>query len=277
MKIGSPEHRDTFCRHFMQTYTEFDPDTLPWPELDADSLQRLKSVPFWEEVFYTERRAGAIVKAFVETIKEAVALQGLEETRHAKLIRVMIEKYGIDAAERPLEDVTDNVETRFKDFGFGECMDSFLGFGVFKIAMANQFLPKEMFAIFETLMYEETRHIVFFVNWMAYNQARKGFLARALLPVTSFVYYMRALGRMIGTAKRGKEMNDGKEFSATQASLFLNDFTFRRFLEDCYSENRRRMDAFEPDLLRPSFLPQLAETALGALRLWSFRAKPLPA
>jgi hypothetical protein len=26
MKIGSPEHRDTFCKHFMQTYTEFDPE-----------------------------------------------------------------------------------------------------------------------------------------------------------------------------------------------------------------------------------------------------------
>ena len=184
MKIGSPEHRDTFCRHFMRTYTEFDPDTLPWPELDEAALKRLKSVPFWEEVFYTERRAGAIVAAFTETIndpvmKEAVALQGLEEARHAKLIRVMIEKYGIDAAERPLEDVSDNVETRFKDFGFGECMDSFLGFGVFKIAMQSEFLPKEMFTIFETLMYEETRHIVFFVNWMAYTQARKGFFARA--------------------------------------------------------------------------------------------------
>jgi hypothetical protein len=37
------------------------------------------------------------------------------------------------------------------------------------------------------------------------------------------------------------------------------------------------MGAFDAELLRPSFLPQLAETALGALRLWSFRAKPLPA
>jgi hypothetical protein len=282
MKIGSQEHRDTFCRHFMQTYTEFDPDTLPWPELDAESLARLKSVPFWEEVFYTERRAGAIVAEFSKTVtdpvlREAIELQGKEEARHAKLIRVMIEKYGIDAAERPVEDVSDNVERRFKDFGFGECMDSFLGFGVFKIAMANQFLPKEMFAIFETLMYEETRHIVFFVNWMAYNQARKGFFARMLLPVTDFVYYMRAVGRLVGTARRGAEVNDGKEFSATQASVFLDDFTFRRFLEDCYSENRRRMGAFDAELLRPSFLPQLAETALGAMRLWSFRAKPLPA
>ena len=69
----------------------------------------------------TERRAGAIVAEFVKTIKdpvmkEAVALQGFEEARHAKLIRVMIERYGIDAAERPLEDVSDNIETRFKDF-----------------------------------------------------------------------------------------------------------------------------------------------------------------
>src|SRR5258708_25783037 len=282
MKIGSPEHRDTFCKHFMQTYTEFDPDTLLWPELDEAALTRLKSVPFWEEVFYTERRAGAIVAEFVKTVadpvmKEAVALQGFEEARHAKLIRVMIEKYGIDAAERPLEDVSDHVETRFKDFGFGECMDSFLGFGVFKIAMQSEFLPAEMFSIFETLMYEETRHIVFFVNWMAYNQAQKGVLARALLPLTDFRYYMRALGRMVGTAKRGKELNDGKEFSATQAPVFLDGFTFRRFLEDCYSENRRRMGVFDKELLRPSFLPQLAETALGAMRLWSFRAKPLPA
>src|SRR5882757_10628938 len=282
MKIGSQEHRDAFCTHFTQTYIEYDPKTLPWPVLNADALHRLQSVPFWEEVFYTERRAGAIVAAFTATVsdpvvKAALALQGEEETRHANLIRVMIDKYGLDAPERPMEDLGPDTETRFKDFGFGECLDSFLGFGLFKIAWQSEFLPKELFAIFETLMYEETRHIVFFVNWMAYNQAQKGFFAKMMLPFTDFRYYMRALGRMVGTAKRGAELNDGKEFSTTQASVFLNDFTFRRFLEDCYSENRRRMDAFEPDLLRPSFLPQLAETALGALRLWSFRAKPLPA
>jgi hypothetical protein len=66
-------------------------------------------------------------------------------------------------------------------------------------------------------------------------------------------------------------------FAATQASVFLDGFTFRRFLEDCYSENRRRMGAFDTELLRPSFLPQLTDAALSALRLWSFRARPLPA
>jgi len=78
---------------------------------------------------------------------------------------------------------------------------------------------------------------------------------------------------MAGLARRGKELNDGKNFAATQVSMFLDGFNFRRFLEDCYSENSRRMSAFEPELLRPSFLPQLAEVALKALRLWSSQAK----
>jgi hypothetical protein len=253
MKIGSEEHKHLFCNHFVRTYQDYDPKTLPWPDLDEAALLRLRSVPFWQEVFYTERRAGAIVKAFTD------------------------ERYGIDAKELPLETLPADIETAFKDFGFGECVDSFLGFGVFKIARTSGFLPDSMFAIFETLMYEETRHIVFFINWMAYNQARRGIVARTAAPLVSLRYYIRAFKRMIGVAKRGAEKNDGKEFAATQASVFLDGFTFRRFLEDCYAENRRRMSEFEPEMLKPSFLPQLAGTALSALRLWSFRSKPQPA
>src|SRR6267154_2706297 len=269
MKIGSQEHRDVFCRHFTQTYTEYDPHTLPWPVLDDEALQRIRSVPFWEEVFYTERRAGAIVAAFTETVadpvlREALALQGREETRHARLIRVMIEKYGLDAAERPLEDISEDIETRFKDFGFGECLDSFLGFGLFKIALQSEFLPKEMLRIFDTLMYEETRHIVFFVNWMAYRQVQRRRGARWRRAAASLRFYTRALKRMVGTARQGAAANDGKDFSATQASVFLDGFTFRRFLEDCYAENARRMAVFDAEVIKPSFLPQLAETAPAA-------------
>src|SRR4029078_4061703 len=104
-----------------------------WPELDDAALQRLRAVPFWEEVFYTERRAGAIVSAFTETVtdpvlREALALQGEEETRHAKMIRVMIDRYGLDAPERPMEDLSQNIERRFTDFCFGGAPDSFVGF-----------------------------------------------------------------------------------------------------------------------------------------------------
>jgi len=277
--IGSEAHKQIFCKHFHDTYQDYDPATLPWPELDEASLARLRSVPFWQEVLHTELRAGAIVKAFTETIgdpqlKEAVALQGFEEARHAELIRVMIKRYDIDAQETPIDPLPADIETAFKDFGYGECVDSFLGFGVFKIAQQAGFLPPSMFQIFERLMYEETRHIVFFVNWMAYRQMQKRRGRIWWRAAASLRFYWRALRRLIGTARRGAQVNDGKDFSATQASMFLEGFTFRRFLEDCYSENARRMKEFDAELLRPSFLPALADAALTSLRLWNFRRRP---
>jgi hypothetical protein len=56
--------------------------------------------------------------------------------------------------------------------------------------------------------------------------------------------------------------------------VFLDDFTFRRFLEDCHDENLRRMSDLDPGLLKPSFLPKLADVALTSLRIWSFGRKP---
>jgi hypothetical protein len=278
VRIGTAAHRDLFCRDFVATYQDYAPETLPWPTLDEAALARLRAVPFWEEVLHTELRAGAIVKGFTETIddpvlKEAVALQGFEEARHAELIRVMIRRYGIDVSEHPVAPLPADIETAFKDFGFGECVDSFLGFGVFKIARQSGFLPESMFAIFDTLMYEETRHIVFFVNWMAYRQAQRGWIGRLSRPAAALRFYARAFRRVFATARRGADANGGKDFTATQASVFLDGFTFRRFLEECYSENARRMSAFDAGLLRPSFLPALADAALSALRLWSFRAE----
>src|SRR5271165_126290 len=108
IKVGSEAHKELFCRQFLETHELYDPATLRWPDLDEAQLSRLRSVPFWQEVYHTERRAGAIVAAFTPMVadplvREAVALQGVEEERHAQLLRVMIDRYDLDATEQPLE------------------------------------------------------------------------------------------------------------------------------------------------------------------------------
>ena len=134
------------------------------------------------------------------------------------------------------------METAFIDFGFGECMDSFLGFGAFKTARQSEFLPEAMFEIFDVLMYEETRHIVFFINYMAWREVQRGRGAAPLRALTSAWYYGRALSRLLGMVRRGKDTNDGKDFTITEANMFLEGFSFRQFVEDCYRENARRME-----------------------------------
>jgi hypothetical protein len=185
----------------------------------------------------------------------------------------MIRRYRIAAEERPVEPLSTDLRRAFADFGYGECLDSFLGFGVFKIARRAGFLPEPLFEIFDMLMREETRHIVFFINWMAWQQASRGGLAGWLRGVTAARYYGRAIGRLLGTVRRGRRANDGRDFSATQASVFLEGFTLPSFVEECCVEHERRMREFHPDLLRPSLLPRLAAIVLTGLRLGrGFRA-----
>jgi len=279
MKIGSDEHKERFCRDFIASHCRFDPATLTWPDLDDLALERLRAIPFWQEVLYTERRAGAIVDAYAQTIadplvRDAVALQGFEEARHAELLREMIRRYRIAAEERPLDEpLSRDLRRAFADFGYGECLDSFLGFGVLKIARRSGFLPERLFEIFDMLMREETRHIVFFINWMAWEQAARRGLAGRLRGVNAARYYGRAIGRLLVTVRRGRQANDGRDFSATQASVFLEGFTLRNFIEECCVEHERRMREFAPDLLKPRFLPRLAAIVLAGLRLGNgFRA-----
>jgi hypothetical protein len=273
MKIGSEEHKQRFCRDFIASHCGFEPKTLTWPELDEPALDRLRAIPFWQEVLYTERRAGAIVDAYAQTIADplvhqAVALQGFEEARHAELLRQMVGRYSIVADERPLEEpLGPDLHRAFADFGYGECLDSFLGFGVFKIARRSAFLPEPLFEIFDMLMQEETRHIVFFINWMAWHQAARGKIAGWLRGANAARYYVRAIARLLATVQRGRRANDGKDFSATQASVFLEGFTLRSLIEECCAEHERRMRDFDPNLLRPRFLPRLARMALAGLRL----------
>src|ERR1700733_3567992 len=249
IKVGSNAHKELFCRQFLETHELYDPAVLPWPELDDAQLGRLRSVPFWQEVYHTERRAGAIVAAFTPMVqdplvREAVALQGVEEARHAQLLRVMIDRYGLAAPEQPLDAFPADLETAFIDFGFGECMDSFLGFGAFKTARQSEFLPEGMFTIFDVLMFEETRHIVFFINYMAWREVQRGRGIAPLRALTSAWYYAKAMSRLWGMVRRGKDANDGKDFAITEANMFLDGFSFRQFVEDCYHENGGRMRGF---------------------------------
>src|SRR5262249_5693024 len=104
--VGRAGQKGLFVGNFWPSHCRLDPASLSWPDLDEAALGRLRGIPFWQEVLYTERRAGAIVAAYARTIadplvREAAALQGVEEARHAALLRVMIDLYGVRAIDSP--------------------------------------------------------------------------------------------------------------------------------------------------------------------------------
>ena len=43
MRIGSDAHKELFCRDFVRSHVQYDPKTLPWPELGGPALDRLRA------------------------------------------------------------------------------------------------------------------------------------------------------------------------------------------------------------------------------------------
>ena len=175
MRIGSEAHLTLLCREFIDTHDPFEPERLPWPELDASSIAKLRDLPFWDEAIRTERRTGAKVTAYAAQespplLREAVALQGYEETRHAALLDTLIRRYDIRVDPGPDQPLPTNLEAAFMRTGYGECIDSFFAFGMFALARQTQFLPPTLLSVLEPIVQEEVRHILFLVNWVAYKR-----------------------------------------------------------------------------------------------------------
>ncbi|UBF24912.1 ferritin-like domain-containing protein [Kovacikia minuta CCNUW1] len=273
MRIGSEEHKRLFCESFMESHRIYEPEQIPLPQLDTATLDRLRSIPFWDEALYTERKAGKMLDAFSERvediqIREAIALQGREEARHGRLIQYLLNHYAIEIPQRPEREIPADLEPAFVKFGYGECFDSFFAFGLFAIARQAGLMPEDFFTLFDPILDEEARHMVFFVNWIAYQQVQAG--RDWLRPANSLWQYTGALQRRLDNlpiSKKKKKSSNKKGFTATGVKSFTLNLTLEQFLQTCIEENARRMSVYNQQLLRPEFLPALAGVALHTLRL----------
>jgi len=267
VRIGSNEHKELFCRSFIETHHAYDPKDWPWPELDDISLARLRAIPIWTMALEVEMGAGAMLDGFAKTepdplVRQALALQGYEEDRHGRILQCMIERYGL----RVTPQVPKKEPTRraFIDFGYDECVDSFAGFGIFRLARDARILPEALTSLFARVLVEEARHIVFFINWVAWDRSRRGLRGPVLQTIPALSSYASAITRRV---KGGAELQSG-DGQTDNLDLFgevLNNLTPAAFVRACVNENDRYMASFDPRLLRPRVIPTLARIALAIL------------
>ena len=267
-RFGSAEHKTLFCREFVDTFRPYEVRDIQWPELTADDLARLRALPFWDEAVSSERTAGARVQAMADAerdpvLREAIAMQGYEESRHAALLESMLAHYEIASPDEPGERPRDP-EWGFLRMGYGECFDSFFAFGLFRLAADSGIFPRPLVERFDGVMQEEARHILFFANWVAYRglqlpfHGKARFLVRRGLGVS-----LQALGR-IRTALQLRDAEAGDDFTM-QVPESIGEVTLRTLAETCLRENERRLGLYDPRLLRPRLVPRLVRQVLRVL------------
>ena len=267
--VGSEEHRRLYCGTFVATHKPYRPEDIAWPQLDAEALGRLAALPVWNEAVRTEAATAVKVQTLGRAerdpvLAEAIALQGYEEGRHADVITLLTRRYGIAvdpfSTPAPPADPT----WTFLRTGYGECLDSFFAFGLFEIGRRTELFPRELIAIFDQIMQEEARHILFLVNWAADIRARRGLLARPAFDLRrAWNIGAQAFDRVRGAmAMKGSGSQDGFTMKTHRE---LGDFSLRQLLELCLEENARRLAPYDARLLRPALAPATARVLLRLL------------
>ncbi|MBV1688658.1 ferritin-like domain-containing protein [Novosphingobium sp. G106] len=278
VQLGSEAHLTLMCRTLLDTHDPYRPALLDWPKLDPDTEGKIKSLPIWDVAVAVEERAGLNVRTYAKLIghpllRSAVEMDAFEESRHKIVLANLVEAYGI--AIPPAEDLKPprDAEWAFMVTGYSECIDSFFGFGLFKLAADPGFFPQELVDTFDPVMREEGRHILFFVNWVAWWRRnmpwwRRPYFELKVLAVWLFLIAERmSFAKGMGANPKGEDTN----FTLNGSKELGVEVTFTELAKICLAENDRRLGVYDDRLVRPRFVPKMIRLAL---RLVGWRNRP---
>ena len=276
---GSETHKTAFCRMLLDTHNPFKPSIIDWPMLDADARERLVSLPIWDIAVQTEGKARQRVLSYAAMIEDpllrrAVELDGFEEGRHKEVLANLVEAYGIRLAPEPEYRRPRDPEWAFMVTGFSECIDSFFAFGLFALAKRSGFFPPALVDTFEPVMQEEGRHILFFVNWVAWHKRNLPWSHRPLFAVKVLAVWLLLVWERIGIARGVGNAGEGSgavpqdnNFTLTGSkAVGAVDLSVAALIDVCLEENERRLSGYDFRLLRPNFVPCLMRFARRFMR-----------
>jgi hypothetical protein len=190
----------------------------------------------------------------------------VSKRRHKQVLSNLVEAYGIRLAPEPEYQRPRHPEWAFLLAGFCECVDTFFAFGLFALAKRSGFFPPELADTFEPVAQEEGRHILFFVNWVAWHRRnlppwRRALFAAKILSVWAFLIWERiGITRGIdgaGGAKAGTERQDNNFVFTGSKAIGSGDVSAAEVIDVCMSEHERRFSGYDRRLLRPGVMPRV--------------------
>jgi hypothetical protein len=276
LRPGSEEHKIAFCRMLLDTHNPYKPAVIDWPLLDDEARGRLASLPIWDIAVQTEGKASTRVMSYAGTLadpllREAVTLNGFEESRHKHVLANLVAAYGIRLAPEPEYRQPRHPRWAFFVTGLSECIDSFFAFGLFAVARQSRFFPPELVETFEPVMQEEARHILFFVNWLAWYRRNLAWWRRPFFWGMIALAWVRLVRERIGLARgvgaSRDEAPQDNNFTLTGSKQVSDiDITPAALFDLCLAENDRRMAIYDARLLRPQAVPRLVRLVRRFMR-----------
>ncbi|WP_197702500.1 hypothetical protein [Candidatus Nitrosoglobus terrae] len=268
IQLGSDAHKQMFCRFLLETHHPYKPEEIKWPKLSPEVMEQVAKIPIWDIAIQTEGRASIRVATYAKTITDkllraALDMDASEEARHKIALGQLVVAYNILIAPEPDYLAPKDAEWAWLVTGYSECIDSFFAFGLFESAKRFGFFPAELVEIFEPVVQEEARHILFFVNWVAWHRHNLRWWKRPLFFIRTFAVWVFLIWERIsivrGLDDQG-EMQDAN-FAVTGSKQMGINIQPKELFELCLIENKRRMEGYDYRLLRPAIVPFIVQLA----------------
>jgi hypothetical protein len=273
---GTEVHKQEVCRMFRETFNPYRPAVLDWPKLDPGTLTRIVSLPIWDIAVQTEGKARLRMAAYANTVSDAdmrnaLALNAWEESRHKEVLSRMVAAYGIKLATEAPYVYPRDPEWAYLVTGYSECVDSFFAFGLFEVARRSGLFPPELIETFEPVIQEECRHILLFANWVAWYRATLPWWRRLGFELKVAAVWVFLAWERIGLARTldadGEEHQQDNNFTVNGAqSVSAGDISVHELMSLCLTENDRRFSGYDLRLQRPRTMPALVRFALRFMR-----------
>jgi hypothetical protein len=195
-------------------------------------------------------------------------MNAFEESRHKVVLANMVAFYGIQLEPEPEYKTPRDPEWAFMVTGYSECIDSFFGFGLFDLAKQSGFFPAELVDTFEPVMREEGRHILFFVNWVAWWRRNMPWWRRPWFELKVLAVWAFLIWERIGIAGQmeSSEKAQDNNFTLNGSKELGVEVTFGELARICIAENDRRLAPYDPRLIRPVFVPNMLRLALRFMK-----------
>ena len=267
IRYGDPTHFAMLTRILKETYNPYKPAVLDWPKLEPETLQRITSLPIWDIAVQTEIKASMRIEAFAATVRDPALREALqhmagEERRHRDVLSRLVAAYDIPMKPDGEYQLPTDAEWAFMVTGYSECMDSFFAYGLFEMARRSGYFPTALVETFEPVVQEEGRHILFFMNWIAWHKATMPFWRRPYFALKTAAVWAFLIWERIGIARDVDGLEGGDaNFTLNGGATLADEMDPAILIDICLEEDKRRMAGYDARLIRPTTMPRLARLA----------------
>ncbi len=267
IRYGDSRHFAMLTQILLDTYNPYKPAVLDWPKLEPETLARITSLPIWDIAVQTEIKASMRIESFAATVrdpalKKALLHMAAEERRHRDVLSRLVAAYGIPMQPEESYTLRGDPEWAFMVTGYSECVDSFFAYGLFEMARRTGYFPASLVETFEPVVQEEGRHILFFMNWIAWHRATMPLWRRPWFALKTAAVWGFLIWERLGIARNvdGLEGADAN-FTMNGSKALTDEMDVATLIDICLEEDIKRMAGYDARLKRPTTMPRLARLA----------------